>query len=144
MAGNARDSDLAFQAAEAGLRDSEAVASTLARQNGGQAVTCAVPESCDVKLRDVASTTDYARADEFWKDNPRQYAAAGKQINDVVSDPQIFTEIRANVPDTLSVSKANAPAGTGIVYYTHTVRAKGGTDTSTSVLQSISAERYPR
>lgn len=144
MAGNARDSDLAFQAAEAGLRDSEAITTTQAKQNGGQAVTCVITDSCEVKQRDINYAPDFARGDAFWQDNPRQYADAGKQITEAVSDPQIFTEMRANIPDTLSVSKPNTPAGTGIVYYMHTVRAKGGTDTATVVLQTISAERYPK
>ena len=101
-------------------------------------------EACEVKLRDVNFTPDFARGESFWTDNTRQYADAGQQITEVVSDPQIFTELRATVPDTLSVSKPNTPAGTGVAYYTHTVRARGGTDTATIVLQTISAERYPR
>jgi type IV pilus assembly protein PilX len=143
MAGNARDSDLAFQAGEAGLRDAEAVASEISRRDG-KAQPCALTDACEVKLRDVNFIPDFARGESFWTDNTRQYADAGQQITEVVSDPQIFSELRATVPDTLSVSKPNTPAGTGIAYYTHTVRARGGTDTATIVLQTVSAERYPR
>jgi type IV pilus assembly protein PilX len=143
MAGNARDSDLAFQSAEAGLRDAEAVTTAISKRDS-KAQTCTLTDSCEVKLRDINYTPDFARGEDFWKDNPRQYADAGKQIGEVVSDPQIYTELRATVPDTLTVSKPNSPAGTGIAYYTHTVRAKGGTDTATIVLQTVSAERYPR
>lgn len=138
MAGNARDVDLAFQAAEAGLRDGEATLAKLFIDNAGRPPQCAVTGTCEVKERTINFKPDFAHADTFWADNTREYADDEKQINEVVSDPQIFTEMRGVKPDTLSIGKPEA----GVAYYAHTVRAKGGTDTATVVLQVIDARRY--
>jgi hypothetical protein len=82
---------------------------------------------------------DFGRANEFWADNERQYAGDEQQINEIISDPLLFTQKRGEVRDSLS---AGTPGGSGTAYYTHTVRAKGGTDTSTVVLQTVDAVRY--
>lgn len=141
MAGNARDTDLAFQAGEAGLRDAEATLKTLAaRGTSGVPDDCATTSTtCDVQQRNINFKPDFARADQFWTDNTRQYAGAEQQIGEVISDPLIFTEKRGEVRDTLSTG---TPGGTGTAFYAHTVRAKGGTDTSTVVLQTVDAVRY--
>jgi type IV pilus assembly protein PilX len=140
MAGNARDTDLAFQAAEAGLRDAEASLAALARAGAsGKPDDCDANATCVIKQRNVMFKPDFARADTFWNDNTRQYAGAEKQIAEVTSDPLIFTEKRGEVRDQLSTG---TPGGSGTAYYAHTVRAKGGTDTATVVLQSVDAVRY--
>jgi type IV pilus assembly protein PilX len=141
MAGNARDSDLAFQAAEAGLRDSEAVIAVATKAPTPPG--CTLTDSCPIKLRSVNFVPDFARGADFWKDNTREYADAGKQIAEVISDPQVFTERRSVISDTLTGNQGiRQPSG--VAYYTHTVRAKGGTDTATIVLQTVSAERFPK
>jgi type IV pilus assembly protein PilX len=137
MAGNARDTDLAFQAAEAGLRDAEARLAALARVGtSGKPDDCDRGSACEIKQRDMLFKPDFARTDTFYT---RQYADDEQQITEVVSDPQIFTEKRGEVRGSLSIG---VPGGTGTAYYAHTVRAKGGTETSTVVLQSIDAVRY--
>lgn len=140
MAGNARDTDIAFQAGEAGLRDAEAALATMARTGtSGKPDDCNATSSCAIKQRDVNFKPDFARADDFWADNTRQYGGDEKQIAEVASDPLIYTEKRGEVRDTLSTG---TPGGSGTAYYAHTVRAKGGTDTATVVLQSVDAVRY--
>jgi type IV pilus assembly protein PilX len=140
MAGNARDTDLAFQAGEAGLRDAEAVLAALAvTGTSGRPDECGISGPCAIKERSSSFKPDFARGDTFWKDNTRQYGDSGKQISEVTSDPQVFTEKRAEVRDSLSTG---TPGGSGTVYYTHTVRANGGTDTATVVIQSVDAVRY--
>jgi type IV pilus assembly protein PilX len=140
MAGNARDTDLALQAGEAGLRDAEVTLATLAGTGtSGKPDDCDVTSSCNIKQRDINFKPDFARGDTFWKDNTRQYGGDEQQISDVISDPLIYTEKRGEVRDSLSTG---TPGGSGTAYYTHTVRAKGGTDTATVVLQSVDAVRY--
>jgi type IV pilus assembly protein PilX len=139
MAGNARDTALAFQSGEAGLREAEAVLAEEARANG-RALPCDQTGTCPIKERNVNFKPDLARVDTFFT---REYGGNGKQIGDVISDPLIYSEQRGLVPDTLSLGKANSPES-GVAYYSHTVRAKGGTDTATVVLQTIDAVRYPR
>ena len=140
MAGNARDTDLAFQAAEAGLREAEVTLAALAASNTLQESRCATASpTCPVQEHSMNFKPDFARADTFWTGNTRQYKGDEKQIADVVSDPLIFTEGRGLVRDALSTG---GPGGTGTAFYAHTVRAKGGTDTATVVLQTVDAVRY--
>ena len=92
----------------------------------------------------INSVIEIAGPEQFALDGLIRVELAAKgDPREVISDPQIYTEVRAKVYDALSVSKASSPAGIGVTYYTHTVRAKGGTDTSTIVLQTVSAERFP-
>jgi len=140
MAGNARDTDLAFQAAEAGLRDAEAtLAALIPFGTSGKPEDCDAASTCVIKQHSINFKPDLGHADTFWNENTRQYQGDEQQIGEVVSDPLIFTEQRGEIRDSLATG---VPGVTGTAFYAHTVRAKGGTDTATVVLQSIDAVRY--
>jgi type IV pilus assembly protein PilX len=142
MAGNARDVDLAFQAAEAGLRDAEMTLSELFKNGGQMPAPCAASADCEVKERTPSFKPDLVRGTTLSAGNTRDYATDGRQIAEVLSDPVIYTELRGVKPDSLT--RGGPILDSGVAFYTHTVRANGGTDTSTVVLQSIDAQRYPR
>jgi type IV pilus assembly protein PilX len=142
MAGNARDVDLAFQAAEAGLRDAEVTLADLFKSAGQMPAPCAASADCEVKERSASFKPDLARGTTLSASNTRDYATDGRQIAEVISDPVIYTELRGIKPDSLT--RGGPILDSGVAFYTHTVRANGGTDTSTVVLQSIDAQRYPR
>ncbi len=138
MAGNARDTDLAFQAAEAGLREAEARLDTLAAANGGRPTDCGPDQNCDVRQRSV-DYIDFARDDDWWSTNGLEYGGDEQQISGIVRDPEYHTEVWAEVRDTLTVGR---PGAAGTAFYVHTAKSLGGTDTATVVLQSVQALRY--
>ncbi len=142
MAGNARDVDLAFQAAEAGLRDAEVTLAELFKSGGQMPAPCAASADCEVKERSPNFKPDLARGTGLSESNTRDYATDGRQITEVISDPVIYSELRGVKPDSLT--RGGPIPDSGVAFYTHTVRANGGTDTSTVVLQSTDAQRYPR
>lgn len=139
MAGNARDMDMAFQSAEAGLRAAEAELEVAGRGDpSGRPADCGVEESCDIKQRDTY-VVDMAHDKDWWDEKTREYGGAEQQIEEVVGDPLMYTELWGTVNDTLT---AGRPGQSGTAFYVHTARANGGTDTATVVLQSVHALRY--
>lgn len=141
MAGNARDLDLAFQSGEAGLRDAEARLQAASDALGGRPDDCAADQNCAWRQRSP-TPIDYAtKPDQWWADNSTEYGGNGKQIGEVISDPQAYSEVLMNVDDSL---RKGTPGGASTIYYQHTVRSKGGTDTANSVLQTVQALRYAK
>lgn len=139
MAGNSRDLDMAFQSAEAGLREAEFIVDTVVATTGRRPLDCGSPEDCDIIQR-APGPIDYIRKDDdWWDDNGREYGDDEKQIAEVVEDPITYTEMWADVPDSLTVGR---PGGAATAYYIHTARSKGGTKTAKTVLQTVQAIRY--
>lgn len=139
MAGNARDTDLAFQAAEAGLREAEFRVDDVVANTGRRPADCADPSACDIQQRSATQINYRVKTQDWWEDNAREYGDDEQQIPEIVEDPHVYTELWADVPDTLTVGK---PGGAATAFYIHTSRSLGGTETASVVLQTVQAIRY--
>jgi type IV pilus assembly protein PilX len=146
MAGNSRDTDLAFQGAEAGLRAAERAVEDQA-ESAGRAVIppCAnVSTDCTVADRPDVSN-DFLHADaDWWEENAVTYGDPEVQeFADLADDPLYRTELWAEVPDTLTAG-AKPMQQTGTAFYSNTSRSLGGTETAEVVVQSVYATPFVR
>jgi len=138
MAGNLRDTDLAFQAGEAALRDGENWLSPLPIQPAE--CTTSPPSACaTVWQQGVVSdlqNQDYS----WWNTSGRDYlTAATNEFGGVIQDPKFIIEYNTYVRDSLVVGQTTV---TGRDYYLVTSRAEGGSDRTISVLQSSVVKRF--
>jgi type IV pilus assembly protein PilX len=136
MAGNSRDVNLAFQAAEAGLRDAEArILAGPQPMATCAAVPCALwdidhPLPADVRNRDLT----------WWNDHGAEYGVAGThEIVDVTRDPVVATEHMHFEPDSLAKDPSGRKIGRD--YYKITANATGASDTANVVLESTYTKR---
>jgi type IV pilus assembly protein PilX len=136
MAGNYRDSDLSFQAAEAGLRSAE----EFLWDQAGQPITCGAPP-CDVYQADTFDDTDLRVQDEaWWNEHGREYGDAGThEVEGVQEDPRYVVEELGFTPFSLTVGKG-VPAGR--TFYRNSARAYGGTKSAQSVVESTFTRPY--
>lgn len=139
MAGNTRDLNIAFQAAEAALRDAE---NWLAQQSSEPTAvsTCASPP-CDVWQSNVLPDLS-TQTDSWWQANAREYRTSGtREITEAGADPRHVIEFLKTVSDTLRRGHEYAPEP-GNSYYRVTARGTGGTSTAQAVVQSTFVKRY--
>ena len=150
MAGNMRDLNLAFEAAEAGLRDGErwlitypSVGHQPPPPNAAACTTppcsCGTPP-CDVwdlnKILDVAAGVELnEQTHTWWTTQGRPYS---ETLANVTTQPRYIIEYIEYVPDELS---ADAPP-TGRNYYRVTARGTGGSNVAQLYLQSVYSARY--
>src|SRR5262245_24539639 len=135
MAGNTRDLNLAFQGAEAGLRDAEDRIRLLA----GRPDACSAAP-CDVWQRNVLPGDLHDRDRSWWVDNGQEYGASGQQdLDDVTEDPQTVTEELMFVPDSLTTGHAPPE---GRTFFRVTSHSFGGTETAQAVLESTYTRRF--
>ena len=136
MAGNIRDSDLSFQAAEAGLRDAE---NFLWRQTA-QPITCGTAP-CDVYQEDSFDATDLRVQDEsWWDENGKEYGVADThEVTGVQRDPRYVIEELGFTPFSLTVGKG-VPSGR--TFYRNTAHAFGGTKTAQTVVEDTFTRPY--
>jgi type IV pilus assembly protein PilX len=147
MASNARDHDLAFQSAEAGLRAGERFIDDPALTSAP--VPCATAR-CQVYEPGVLTTAlsltyvdqAFLPRDPWWNTNAWDYAdtdeISGAGL--VRDDPQFYIEEIEEVTDSLTIPPTGPPPSR--IYYRVTSRAEGGTDTAQVVLQSTYARRF--
>jgi type IV pilus assembly protein PilX len=135
MAGNARDMDLAFQGAEAGLRDSEErIRLMTTRPNTCSTAPCAIwqQNQWTIDLRDQLLS--------WWQTNATEYGTAGaREVVDTTRDPLILTEDLGFVPDSLTVGHG-PPEGRS--FYKITSNSSGASDTANAVLESTYTRRF--
>jgi type IV pilus assembly protein PilX len=136
MAGNFRDSDLSFQAAEAGLRGAE----QFLWSQPNQPVTCGAPP-CDVYQTDTFDNTDLRAQDEdWWLAHGREYGVEGTpEVTGVQEDPRYVVEELGFTPFSLTVGKG-IPAGR--TFYRNSARAFGGTKSAQAVVESTFTRPY--
>lgn len=137
MAGNFRDSDLSFQAAEAGLRDAE---NYLWKQTS-QPITCGTAP-CIVYQQDAFSGIDLRVQDEaWWNGNGKEYGVAGtKEVNsELQADPRYVIEELGFTPFSLTVGKG-VPSGR--TFYRNTSHAYGGTKSAQAVVEGTFTRPY--
>jgi type IV pilus assembly protein PilX len=133
MAWNARDTDLAFQASEAGLRAAEKYISATPTLP-----TCVNPASatCYVLEQGHFANTDLARQTKsWWQTNGKAFGTPGLQeVQGVVEEPRYVIEEFQTVTFSLTVGHGVPP---GKTYYKSTAWSPGGTETSHAVVESV-------
>lgn len=137
MAGNARDIDLAFQSAEAGLRDAEDRIRVMTARPG----TCSAAP-CSVWQRTAAAIPTNLRdqTKAWWAATAQEYGAGGVQdITDVTQDPLTITQEQGFVPDSLTTGHG-PPEGRD--FYRVTAHSFGGTETARAVLETTYTRRF--
>lgn len=130
MAGNMRDRSLAFQSAEAALRDGERVLTqaVLPAFNGTSGLYGPPTDPLPVWLKSDGTLQD----DTFWSANGRAYSGT---VNGVAAQPLYIIEEVARLPGVGESLEAGQPIP-DITYYRITARATGGTATAIVVVQS--------
>lgn len=136
MAGNARDTNLAFQGAEAGLRDSE----DRIRIMTFRPLTSCTTAPCSVWRRDYLEQNKRDQDVAWWGSNAIEYGVAGTQeVTESTRDPLVLTESLGFVPDSLSVGHG-PPEGRD--FYKITANSSGASDSATAVLESTYTRRF--
>lgn len=136
MAGNFRDSDLSFQAAEAGLRNSE----QFLWDQPGPPITCGAPP-CDVYQQDTFDTIDLrAQNEAWWIKHGKEYGEADTpEVTGVQEDPRYVIEELGFTPFSLTVGKGPA---SGRTFYRHSSHAYGGSKSAQTVVESTFTRPY--
>lgn len=147
MAGNSKDKNVAFQAAEVSLRDSEAwianqVAEPEANATGSNSIWTLNSPNLDPNLNDVTNWwQDPARDQAWWQGNAIAFSASPPPLlATVTTSPYSIIELKQYVSDTLVLGTTNAQGG--LTYYQVTARGTGGSDLSKVLLQSTTIRRY--
>ena len=134
MAGNMRDMSLAFEAAEAGLREGEL---WLDQQRNEFAVNLQDFAYTGGSLPDITNQNH-----DWWTgENARTaiYGIAGSpRLTEVATQPRFVIEDRGFIRDNV---EANQPL-TGTNFYRITARGTGGTDSAQSITQNTYAKRF--
>jgi len=138
MAGNSRDVNLAFQGAEAGLRDSETRINTMTLRP----LTCSAAPCASTRVwrrnQITAELRDQLIA--WWNTNGVEYgAAAVAEITEIRRDPIVVTESLGFVPDSLSVGHG-PPEGRD--FFKITANSSGASDSATAVLETTYTRRF--
>lgn len=138
MAGNSRDVNLAFQGAEAGLRDAEE--RIRAYRYDTKPTSCAT-SPCAVWQKRVLPADLRDQTAAWWTTNATEYGVAGTQeLTEVTRDPLVVVEDLDFVPDSLKLR--NGGCRPGRTFYRITADSNGASDTAEAVLESTFAQRY--
>lgn len=132
MAGNVRDRQLAFQAAESTLRAAESflkTSSATALFNCSAGLYRAADANCD---NSTETTTVWDAIN--WSDAAKTITYAGATLSGVASQPTYIIEQLPDQPD----SGGSLQAGTAVSYsyYRITVKASGGSSAASALVQS--------
>lgn len=138
MSGHLRDSQLAFESADAALRDTE---QWLEAQTVIASPCDAVAAGCDLFTPDAMHALDgtdgrpwwVGASDDWWQQNGHDFITAGQELGGNAADPRTVIEELKRVPDSLVVGVA--PQGSRI-YYRVTARGVGGSPWAQTVVQS--------
>jgi len=136
MAGNSRDINIAFQGAEAGLRDGE---QRLLDMVGTPAICAAAP--CVVYQTDVLATNLRDQTLAWWTSNGREFGVAGtREVSDSARDPMIVIEEMTTVHDSLVQPP---PEGSGSrTFFKVTANSAGANAQTEAVLESTFARPF--
>lgn len=137
MAGNSRDVNLAFQGAEAGLRDAEERVRLLAAPP-----TFCASAPCVGRVWNLGIwTTDHRNQPlAWWTTNGTEYGVAGtREVTEVTRDPLVVAEHLLFVPDSLTIGEDEVEDGRD--FYKITATSTGASNTATVVLESTFTRR---
>jgi len=139
MTGNARDSDLSFQAAEAGLRRAE----TFLETSASQPVACAAAGCVVYQIATPQAVLPFDLRNQiksWWDNNAQLYSAAtGQTIPGVTVQPQYVIQELGFIPDSLTVGKG-VPSGR--TFYRNTAHGYGGSPAAQAVIEGTYTRRY--
>lgn len=138
MSGHLRDSQLAFESADAALRDTE---QWLDAQTVIASPCDGVAAGCDLFTPNAMHALDgvdgrpwWAEGnDDWWQQHGHDFIASGQDLGGNAADPRTVIEELERVPDSLVVGVA--PQGSR-VYYRVTARGVGGSPWAQTVVQS--------
>ena len=139
MAGNSRDVNLAFQGAEAGLRDAE---ERIRLWNEFTVPAACATAPCSVWQQNKLPVDLRDQLLTWWTANATEYGVAGtKEITEVTRDPLVVVEDLDFVPDSaaLTPSYSHQP---GRTFYRVTADSAGASDTAEAILESTFVQRY--
>ena len=139
MAGNSRDVNLAFQGAEAGLRDAEERIRTW--NEFTLPASCALPP-CVVWQKDTVPPDLRDQPLTWWTTNAVEYGVAGSQeITEVTRDPLVAIEDLDFVYDSAASTQSYSHEP-GRSFYRITANSSGASNTAEAVLESTFVQRY--
>lgn len=155
MAGNMRDQSLAFQAAEAALRDGEAFIETLASTGGFKCqektnLSSTGFPSCTNNGQFSSGTNlhDILEQNPWGSTNGYITVSSSSTINGVSSQPRYFIIHNADLTDEAKTSLNLGPgyggigAGKDITAFAIVARGVGGTDKAPVILTSYYGKRF--
>lgn len=137
MAGNTRDMNIAFQGAEAGLRDGEAQLEAAAAEPS----TCSSPP-CNVWQGSLTAMASDLRDknQSWWNTNAQEYGVDGAtEVDDTARDPQFMVQELMFVGDDLNKGEG---ISTGRTIYRVVANSPGATDTTRAMLETTFARRF--
>lgn len=139
MAGNSRDLELAFQAAETGLRDGELwVANQVVEPDAKSDGTSRIwtINSIDPNIANPVNWWQ-ERNETWWFNNAVAYGVAIPKVKTV---PHTIIEYKQFISDDLLLGNGNSSEG--VTYYRVTSRGTGGSDQARVLLQTTTARRF--
>lgn len=147
MTGNLRDTDLAFQGAEAALRDAEQYIEDLTAWPA-TVCTSSATTGCMMfeigVLRPTAAfdlKTQARQSGGWWSTHAREYrTAATNDLPGINLDPKYVIERAAQVCDT---AEQPCPEADTLFYFRNTAQSYGGTMTADVRLESTYVRRAP-
>ena len=139
MAGNTRDLNLAFQGAEAGLRNGEALIQIQAARPDTSATAGSKFYTQGTITNPETGTTTWWNTNglEYEADNDRSATTA--EVSDLAADPRFVVESIGFVSDSLTVGHG-PPEGRD--FYQVTGRSTGGSGQANTTLRSTYARRF--
>ncbi|MCK0506287.1 pilus assembly PilX family protein [Aromatoleum anaerobium] len=141
MAGNMRDQNLAFQAAEAALRAGEAAMARYAERPTPAGYPCADGAQCSVYSKIAPASLDLATVSHCWwtggdscaDNNAIEYTPLADTDIPWATNPRYVIEEYGSIKDTLRVGHGHTP---GRDIYRVTARGTGQTDDAEARLQT--------
>jgi type IV pilus assembly protein PilX len=138
MAGNVRDTNLSFQAAEAAARAAEA---RILRTNLPPIQCTVLPCQLPQDVMQQNSIGDVRNHPAFWPAAATEFGvAAVRDVQGTAQDPQYAAEYLSFVPDDLSTGSESL-AAEGRTVYRVVARSGGGSGLAETVLETTVARR---
>jgi type IV pilus assembly protein PilX len=139
MAGNSRDVNLAFQGAEAGLRDAE---ERVRAWNEFTVPASCIAAPCSVWQRNFLPPDLRDQTLAWWNTNATEYGVAGAQeVTEITRDPLVVVEDLDFVADSAALTPGYSHQ-TGRSFYRVTADSAGASNTAEVVLESTFVQRY--
>jgi type IV pilus assembly protein PilX len=139
MSQNVRDTNLAFEAAEAALRDSGRWLNNQVREPVPMAPDGCSGSPCDVYLTNAFNDEFFKNPASWTDDDTREYQTADKDFPEVSDDPKYVIEYQAFIPDSL-VRGYEAPTGQNV--YRATARGTGKSTAAQAIVQDSFVKRF--
>lgn len=136
MAGNLKDKDLAFQAAETALIAGEDwISNQLKEPEPNNSL--GIYEFDSNAAQWIWNTVDWSSTSNLvvYPNTPTQTTAGG--LNEIKTQPKYIIEILAHVPEQGGSLRLNSTTGSGTTVLRITARGTGGTDNAVAMVQSI-------